>query len=176
MKSCTFLSLLFFSLVSPAQMEAQDARISPYGTKDQIIKTLYSVISGDAGQERDWDLFRSLFTADAQMIPIQKNREAKVKAEYLSPQDYIDRSGAWLIENGFFEKEIFRKEDCFANICHLFSTYEAFKSSTDKMPFMRGINSIQLMYDENRWWIVNIAWQAENKNDMLPSHYLPKKD
>jgi len=170
MKLLATLSLLL--LLTP--IWSQSSTDNNFQTKDQTIEVLYSVISGDAGEERDWELFKSLFTLDAKLIPIQTNKQGELKASYLSPQDYIDRSGAWLVENGFFEKEMYREEDCFANICHLFSTYEAFRSSEDTEPFMRGINSIQMMYDNNRWWIINISWQAENKEYPLPTKYLPK--
>ncbi len=172
MKILLSLSFLFLSM---QLINSQASLDLSFETKDKTIETLYDVISGDAGVERDWDLFKSLFTLDGKLIPIQKNKEGEIIATYLSPQDYIDRSGAWLIENGFFEKEIFRVEECFGNICHLFSTYEAFRSSKDEEPFMRGINSIQLMYDNKRWWIINISWQAESKEILLPEQYLPKK-
>jgi hypothetical protein len=37
---------------------------------------------------------------------------------------------------------------------------------------MRGINSFQLFYDGNRWWIVNIFWQQESAQDPIPEEYL----
>jgi hypothetical protein len=37
---------------------------------------------------------------------------------------------------------------------------------------MRGINSIQLFNDGNRWWIVNIYWQQESAEDPIPDMYL----
>jgi len=141
---------------------------------DNITETLYSVISGDKGVERDWDLFNYLFKPDAKLMPSRASKEGVVDISYLSPQDYIDRSGPWLIENGFHEKEIYRVTETFGNITHLFSTYAAFKNSKDIEPFMRGINSIQLLYDNERWWIVNIYWQAESDEIHLPEKYLPE--
>jgi uncharacterized protein YciI len=38
---------------------------------------------------------------------------------------------------------------------------------------MRGINSIQLLYDNNRWWVVNIYWSQESKSNPIPEGYLP---
>jgi hypothetical protein len=42
----------------------------------------------------------------------------------------------------------------------------------DPQRFMREINSIQLFYDGNRWWIVNIFWQQESAEDPIPEQYL----
>ncbi len=96
-----------------------------------------------------------------------------MRVNYISPQGYIDRSGAWLVENGFHEKEIHRVTEKFGNMAHVFSSYEAFKSGEDK-PFMRGINSIQLLYDNDRWYVVNIYWQQESEAHLLPAEYLPE--
>ena len=40
---------------------------------DAIIQVLYSVISGDPGQPRDWDRFRNLFKPESRLIPTRKN-------------------------------------------------------------------------------------------------------
>ena len=39
---------------------------------------------------------------------------------------------------------------------------------------MRGINTIQLMNDGRRWWIVSVMWEAENPTLALPAQYLPQ--
>lgn len=141
---------------------------------DNIIETLYSVISGDKGVERDWDLFRHLFYEDARLVPLGKNKEGKVKARYLSAEDYIQSSGEYLVNNGFIEEEIHRVTDGFGKITQVFSSYQAFKSSKDTKPFVRGINSIQLMNDGTRWWILNISWDSESEEQKIPARYLPE--
>ena len=141
---------------------------------DAIIETLYSVISGDAGVERDWDLFRYLFTENAHLIPLATDSSGKTMPVFLSPEDYISRSGDFLVENGFFENELYRLTESYGALTHIFSTYEAFRSSSDELPFMRGINSIQLVNDGERWWITNIQWFRETEEHPLPAKYLPK--
>ncbi|MDO5968853.1 hypothetical protein Q4Q35_03455 [Flavivirga aquimarina] len=42
-------------------------------------------------------------------------------------------------------------------------------------PFMRGINSIQLLNDGDRWWVINIYWTQETEAKTIPIKYLPKK-
>ena len=93
----------------------------------------------------------------------------------MSPDDYINTSGKWLFENGFHEVEINRIVETFGNISHVFSTYESFKTKNDEKPFMRGINSMQLMNDGVRWWIINIYWMQESKDNPIPERYLPKQ-
>ena len=36
----------------------------------------------------------------------------------------------------------------------------------------RGINSIQLLKDQGRWWVVSIFWMAETEEFPIPSEYL----
>ena len=141
-------------------------------TLDATLENLYGVISGEKGETRDWDLFRYLFKPDAKLIPSGKNKAGKVGCKFMTPDDYIQSSGKWLVENGFFEKEIARKTETFGNITQVFSTYESFHSESDKTPFMRGINSIQLLNDGNRWWVLNIYWMQETEETPIPTKYL----
>ena len=146
------------------------------GSLEAIMKAVYDVISGDAGKARDWDRFRSLFHKDAKLIPSGKNQQTGVVgARFLTPEDYITRSGPMLEQNGFHEREIARHVDQYGNIAQVFSTYAAFRKADDKEPFMRGINSFQLLNDGKRWWVVNIYWQAETKETPIPAEYLKSK-
>lgn len=166
--------IAIFILVS-FSVNAQEKDYSKQvATLDSTIETLYSVISGDKGVKRNWDLFKHLFHADAKLIPTGKTQDGKTVARYMSPDDYIKSSGKWLLENGFHEVELSRKVQTFGNITQVFSTYESYKSKADETPFMRGINSIQLMNDGKRWWIINIYWMQESDENPIPEVYLPK--
>lgn len=154
------------SFVNPKDVESIDA----------IMAAVYDVISGDAGVERDWDRFRSLFHKDARLIPTGKNPQTGVVgATAITPEGYIERSGAYLVENGFHEREIARRADIYGNIAQVFSTYAAYQKSDDKKPFMRGINSFQLLFDGKRWWVMTIYWQAESEDNLIPKQYMKSK-
>ncbi len=170
----TIISIFIFSLSAKAQetKNLDSLYSSKVETLDALINNLYSVISGDSGVERDWDLFRYLFTEEAKLIPTQVDQKGNAKVFYLSPQDYVNRSGPWLIENGFHEVETHRVTDTFGFMTQIFSTYEAFKSKSDKEPFMTGINSIQVHHDGKRFWIVNIYWQQASDIHPIPEKYL----
>lgn len=157
----------------PSHGQDSSKYLSKVETLDSTLKTLYSVISGDKGVERDWDLFRFLFHPDAKLIPSGKNKDGLVSARFITADDYVTNSGKWLVENGFHEIEISREVDIFGNITQVFSTYEAKRSKSDTEPFMRGINSIQLLNDGNRWWIINIYWMQEGPTNPIPEKYLP---
>lgn len=141
-------------------------------TLESTIKSLYAVISGEKGEERNWKHFKFLFKPDAKLIPSGRDKTGTYRVRYMTPDDYVKSSGNWLVENGFFEKEIHRKVDTFGNITQVFSTYESFHSASDLKPFMRGINSIQLLNDGTRWWIINIYWAQETEENPIPKSYL----
>ena len=70
--------VLLFVLVAPARAQDTDAASPPtdpddVASVDAIIDALYAVISGPAGEQRDWDRFRSLMLPEARLIPLFKN-------------------------------------------------------------------------------------------------------
>ena len=152
---------------------APEPRKEDVASMDAIIAALYDVISGPAGQARDWDRFRSLFVSGARLIPTGRTPEGVARITVSDPDGYIARSGNALSQ-GFFEKEVARKVDRFGGIAHVFSTYEARRKADDTQLLARGINSIQLFNDGKRWWIVSIYWQAERPDSQIPAEYLPK--
>ncbi|MHB1328422.1 MAG: hypothetical protein ACYC2K_09495 [Gemmatimonadales bacterium] len=149
------------------------ARAGDVESVDAIIKALYDVISGPAGQARDWDRFRSLFAPGARMIPTGRDPQGKgrIAADW-SPDEYASTVGKRLEESGFFEREIGRIEERFGNVIHAFSTYDSKRTLADEKPFSRGINSIQILTDGTRYYIVNIFWDGETAANPIPSKYL----
>lgn len=164
--SCTFQS---FSQSDSVNLDIKYH--DKVNTLDHIVTTLYAVISGEKGEARNWELFHYLNTDGTQMIPTGEAKSGAYRLRYIKPEDYVKNSGKWLIENGFFEQEIHREVHQFGNIAQVFSTYECYHSKTDKKPFMRGINSIQLLYDNQRWWVVNIFWAQESEQNPIPKAY-----
>jgi hypothetical protein len=142
---------------------------------DAILAALYDVISGPKGKARDWDRMRSLFIPDARLIPSRVNKDTQqVDAVVLSIDGYIARSSTTMTTNGFFEHSIHNEVEQFGNIAHVWSTYESRHNADDATPFARGINSIQLLKDGDRYWIVNIFWDSERPDSPIPAKYLGK--
>ena len=142
---------------------------------DAIINAAYDVISGPAGKERDWDRERALFIPGARLIPtatVPGRNDVGLAPLILDVEGYVQRVEPLFSREGFYEKEIARRTEQFGHIAHAWSTYESRHHPDDLEPFMRGINSIQLFNDGNRWWIVNIYWQHESAGDPIPAKYL----
>lgn len=143
-------------------------------SEDDIIQSLYEVISGDKSTPRNWELFRYLFKENAQLISTRKSTEDIDEVTYMSVEEYIERADPYFKQSNFFEKEIHRKTEKFGPLTHIFSTYITLDEKLSKTPVARGINSIQLLNDGKRWWIINIYWVSETKSNPIPEQYLPQ--
>lgn len=146
---------------APADVESIEA----------ITAALYDVISGPVGKARDWNRMRSLFVPGGRLMPVGARKTGEVAMRLMEVNDYIATSGESLVASGFTERELARRIERFGHIAHVFSTYEG-KMETHPEP-LRGINTIQLMNDGTRWWIVSVMWEAESPGLALPAQYLP---
>jgi len=146
---------------------------------DALMAALYDVISGPAGKPRDWDRFRSLFLPDGRLGVI---RHAGPAADgrpahpddvvFLTPQDYVDRDAPFFQTNGFFERGIANRVEEFGNLVSVWSTYESRHAADDPKPFVRGINSLQIVNAQGRYWVASIIWDDERSGITLPEKYL----
>jgi len=166
------------SAAAPAETQAATpppaARPADVASPDAIMAATYDVISGPAGQQRDWDRFRSLFVRGARLIPVvAKKTGSGYDTRMITPDEYALHADAYFQKNGFAEREISRKAERYGNIMQIFSTYESRHDPKDAQTFARGINSFQLFYDGTRWWVVTIYWLEETPENPLPKEFLP---
>ncbi len=126
---------------------------------DAITAALYAVISGPAGAKRDWNRLRSLFRPEGRMVPVVPRKEGGYATVVLTVEDYIARSGPRIEVEGFFERETFKRVERYQNIAHVFSGYDG-RVTADGPVIMKGVNSFQLMFDGQRWWIANLIWDG----------------
>ncbi len=146
----------------PADVESVDA----------IIKAFYDAPAGQPGQARDWDRFLSLFVPDARLIVARAGDGGTAGAMFLPAPDYVSANKTYFEKGGFRDTEIGRRTESFGNIVHVWSTYESRRKAEDPAPYLRGINSIQLLKDGGRYWIVNVFWDNERADVIIPEQYL----
>ncbi|PRX56886.1 hypothetical protein [Flagellimonas meridianipacifica] len=167
----TIVVLFFLGSVQSQELPSGDP--NDVASIDAIIAAVYDVISGPAGEKRDWDRMRSLFIPEAVLMPSGKNAQTgDVGYRYWSLEDYINKAGSNLEKDGFFEVEVARRVEKYGTIAHVFSTYESRRNKNDDKPFARGINSIQLLKGKDRWYIVSIFWMGESPEYPIPESYL----
>ncbi|HSM05457.1 MAG TPA: hypothetical protein VK858_12635 [Longimicrobiales bacterium] len=165
-------ALVLLLVAAPRSTVAQAADPADVGSVDAIITALYDVISGPMGEARDQERFRSLFTADARLIPT--NAQAPGGYVALTPDEYWARSADQLAAIGFTEAEIGRTTETFGLVTHAFSTYESYREDRGDTgrPFARGINSIQILEAGDRFWIMSVMWDSERPGNEIPDRYI----
>src|SRR5579864_1653281 len=103
MKNGMGLILLF--LVSTVWAQDKAPRPQDVSTIDGVVTAYYEVVSGPPGQRRDWARDRTLYIPGVKFVAMSE-KNGKPVAEVMSHDEYIHRVDGWLVENGFFEKEI----------------------------------------------------------------------
>jgi hypothetical protein len=163
-----FSLLALLGACTTARTGPQSAALDPVEAAaiDRRLGEVYAVISGPAGEERDWDRMRTLFTDDARLYAITPSGLSGGSVE-----DYITRSGPFLTRSGFSERQLARRVEIYGNLAHAWSSYEGSFTEPQGAPgSVRGINSFQLMrQSDGRWLVHSILWQAETPDDPLPA-------
>lgn len=139
---------------------------------DSILAALYDVISGLPG-ERDWNRFRSLFIPGAHLTSTGIAPDGTVRVHPNSVNEYAKGAGGYFLKNGFFESPIVNRIQTYGSVAQVFSSYES-RHALGEAPFARGINSLQLLNDGKRWWIVSILWDSERPDNPLPKEFASK--
>jgi hypothetical protein len=153
-------------------VETIAARPEDVATIDGVIEAFYDVISGPAGQPRQWARDRTLYRPDVRFVAMSV-RNGKPVARIMSHQEYVDGSDAGFVKAGFFETEIHRVTERFGNMAHVWSTYET-RRAADGPVTERGINSLQLYFDGARWWVAAVVWDDERPGNPIPEPYLKR--
>jgi len=160
----------------PARAHVEVPTIAPrpddVATLDGILKAFYDVISGPAGQARQWSRDRSLYIPNVRFISLSKDSSGAIYANVVDHQTYVDLTNDSFVRQGFFEQEIHRTTHRFGNVVHVFSTYDM-RHRADGPSIGRGINSVELFWDGARWWIANCQWDDERPDNPIPPEYLP---
>jgi hypothetical protein len=158
-------------MFTAAELAAKVPAAKPEDVKSMnaILSAIYDVISGPAGG-RDWSRFRSLFLPQARFTEVSTRPDGSKAILTWSVDEFIRDAGEVFSTEPFYEKAIVNRPESFGTVTQVFSSYESRRSLTDK-PFERGINSIQLLNDGKRWWVLSILWDTERAGNPLPPKF-----
>jgi hypothetical protein len=170
---------ILFASCALAQNSRAAAGASDGASVDAVIAALYASVSHPDGVEPDWARMRKLFLPVGMLVPPKRsNQDMFTVLDVDGFRDFFREGMAAAKQRGetnaFYETELARQLDCFGNVCQAFSTYESRRAPSDEKPFMRGINSIQLLNDGQRWWIASVVWDSERPNNPIPPQYQKK--
>jgi hypothetical protein len=161
------------SIGDPSTVAVPPARPADVAGIDALVSAYYESVSGAAGEARDWDRFRSLFIPEARMIVAQSSGPG-MPCAVLTPEQFIQMNSTYFERGGYHERDIHRRTERFGNVAHVFSTYESRRRISDAVPYSRGVNSMQLVNDGERWWIATVLWDFERPDNQLEAEHLPE--
>ena len=158
---------------SPVPVATVPARPEDVASIDAIIAAFYDVISGPAGQPRQWSRDRSLYIPGVRFVSTGYDPQDHRTVSVMDHQQFVDATDSGFVARGFYETEVHRVTHRVNDIVHVFSTYEM-RTTPDGAVFGRGVNSIELYWDGSRWWIAGAVWIDEAPGHLLPAELLPR--
>ena len=129
-------------------------------TINGLISTVYNIISGDAG-DREWDRFRALFYPGARFISVKVNSKGEEVYFEGTVDEYIEVIKPILGKNTYYEHETSRSIQESNNIAQIFSIFESILFENGNPTNLKGANSFQIIYKNNRWWITSVLFNSE---------------
>lgn len=157
--------------------QAPAAHPADVASPQALVEAAYAAIARAPGQPFRWDRFRTLFLAEARLIP--NTEQSGGTFMILSPQDFIDWAEAGTTvggpnDRGFREVGVHNVIEEYGDIAHVFSTYEK-HFWNDPQVIGGGINSFQLVRRDGRWWITGIIWDEPSGAGPIPEKYRPPR-
>jgi len=75
------------------------------------------------------------------------------------------------------EKQIQYLQNALKNgrLAHAYVVYEVRLRPEDEQPLQKGVDSLQLVRSEGRWWIASIANDIETPDNMIPERFYENK-
>lgn len=152
-----------------------DADSLDVSTVDGLVKAMYASVSFPPGSQPNYNRLKTLFHPEARVVPPKNEKESSVPV--IGVGTYMTRSKEFVVlsgleRRGFVETEVARRTLAFGGMVHIFSTYECRSLPSDAVPSQRGINSMQLIRDGGRWWILSLVWEVERPGTAIPKAYL----
>ena len=171
----TILKLILITIMTTQNLNAQELTENyplekDVLTIDGIIKAFYEVVSGEAGEKRQWERDLSIHNPNA-IYSYLDEVNGKLKQVTMSLKDFHKETDAMVIETAFYESEINREVRIFGNIAHVWSTYETRLIKNGPVE-RRGINSIQLFFENGKWSIVSLIFERE-RAEKIPKTFEP---
>ena len=163
------LPLLVACLFAGAPALAQDAPIPPgTDTAEGVVRELYDMCTFDAGTLPDWEAMRALFLPQATVVL----RATRASNTIFSLDGFVEDWHRFIAsdnveERGFSEEIVRMSATVFGDIAHILVLYGASFPDWDRPP-QPGVDFIQLIKNDGRWWIVSIANEIPTPNRPLP--------
>ena len=171
----TFLAILCVLVV--ALPVAADERVPVPGlaeaarTPEGLVRALYDMVSFDAGPEPDWEMFRQVFLEEALLVFSPRGDQPM---RPMSVDDFIEDWRAFfrdyeIGDKGFYETIAALEVTEFGGMAHAFVIFEPRIGKEAPEQQLRGLDSIELSFDGERWWVAAITTEFEGPGKTIPA-------
>lgn len=144
-------------------------------TPEGITEKMLEFISFEKGEEKDWDEYRNLFLPNVQDLALYPKPGEPLyrQARSMNMEEFIRYAGPNYPAKGFEEIVIGLEVNEFNGIANVFQSF--YCKNLDGSYEARGVNSYQLVYLNDRWWIAHVMFVNESEDVKLPNKYLFEK-
>lgn len=154
---------------------SSDAVEAAAATPASLIEALYDMVSFGPGPEPDWEMFRDVFLEDAIIVfsprGAQPMRPMTVDGFIQDWRDFF--RDAELESQGFTENIAGMKVDRFGGLAHAWVIFEPRVGPNPPARQIRGLDSVELSFDGERWWIAAITTDFEGPGQTIPAGLVP---
>jgi len=136
---------------------------------EAIITAYYDVVSGSSSEPWEFERDKYIHSKNARITRLNEIGTAEshtLEAEYIPI--------GLLPKEDFYEKELKRVVSKYGNIAQVWSAFEI-RTDPKTETNIRGLNSIQLHFENGRWWIDSWTCEMESDKNALVVDFLNKK-
>lgn len=160
--------LFYLAIATLMATNTLSAQTSPYENDvksiDALMKASYEVVSGEKGAKRQWERDTYLHHPKAVYSYFDEQTGQQVTQTL---DEFHKLTDDMVFNTAFYENEINRVVNIFGNIAQVWSTYETRLEKNGPVA-RRGINSVQLVYENNRWYVISWVFAGESKTNRIP--------
>lgn len=132
-------------------------------TIESACRQVMACISVNKGDTVDWPRFNNLFLPTARFTFFTpKGKEM----QFVNRDLETFRKEAVYGKVKFQEVELFKRINRFGRVAQVFQGYRFTVNNGEVQ--RSGVNCIQLIFDQGRWWITQISWQPETEDEKVP--------
>ncbi|WGK63953.1 hypothetical protein [Croceiramulus getboli] len=162
-------SVLFLALLLTASVFAQSsnpAYAEDVQSIDAIITAYYEVVSGSSSAP--WQFERDQYLHSKNAVITRFDTEGQADTHTLEAE-YIPL--ALMPKSDLYEKELKRKVSRYGRMAQVWSAFEI-RTDPQVPTDIHGLNSIQLLYENDRWYIASWTCEMESEDNPIVANFL----
>jgi hypothetical protein len=162
--SCFLLPLSYID--AQPLVEADTAAVHSI---DDIVKEATRLVCSAEGKTRNLAAYRDLFLPTARFTVLYHGDAMPMPSESVSLEEFLEYLEDPYYDDNYFEYETGKVINEYNGIANVFQSFRA----TDRDGVdARGVNSYQLIYINDRWWISDVLWTSNDNGVPIPERYL----